>query len=166
MNDVWQEAIKESYASAPSDVIVYETLEIRQEGVQNAVYIVRAVDGITATDENGLDHDFEPAAFQVTIPPANEEGVRSLNIAIDNIDRRVSDFIDLAKSEVQPVTVIYRPYVSTDLSTPQMDPPLVLTLKDINITPLQVTGKATFMDLVNRKFPSEIYTRLRFPALG
>jgi hypothetical protein len=63
------------------------------------------------------------------------------------------------------VEVVYRPYLNTYLSTPQMNPPLVFYLKDIQVTPQQIVGKATFMELVNRRFPSELYSRLRFPFL-
>ncbi len=62
--------------------------------------------------------------------------------------------------------VVYRPYLSDDLTQPQMDPPLVLYLKEIQVNTYQVTGRATFMDIVNKRFPSELYTRLRFPSLG
>jgi hypothetical protein len=160
------DAIKEAYAIAPADIVVYDTLEIRQTGVQDPVYLVRARLPITATDENGVDKTYEPAGFQFSLPPSNEEGFRSLNIAIANIGRRVSDFVEAAKSEKVPVEMLYRPYVSNDLTQPQMIPPLVLYLKDIQVTPFQVTGRATFMDIVNKKFPNEIYNRDRFPGLG
>lgn len=160
------EAIKEAYASCSVDQIVYATLEIRQTGVQDPIYLVRAPQAITAVDENGFERTFEPSGFQFSEPAQNEEGFRSLNIAIDNIDRRVSDFVEAAKSEKIPVEVVYRPYLSDDLTAPAMSPPLILYLKDLQVTTHQVTGRATFQDLVNKKFPLEQYTRARFPALG
>lgn len=165
MNEAFTEAIKEAFTLAPTTKVVFHTLEIRQTGVQDPVYLVQARQQITATDENGDDHDYEPCGFQFSLPPSNEEGFRSLNIAIDNIGRRVSDFVELAKSEVVPVEVIYRPYLSDDLTAPQMNPPLVLYLKDIEIGAFQVVGQATFADIINKKFPSELYTRARFQAL-
>lgn len=159
------DAIKEAYTLAPSTKVILETLEIRQEGVQT-FFIVRSRRTITALDENGDPHDFQPCGFQLTLPPATEEGFQSLNIAIDNINRQVSDFIYAARSTVEPIKIIYRPYLSDDLTRPQMDPPLVLYLKDVQISSTQVTGKATFMDIVNKKFPNQLYTRARFPTLG
>ena len=164
-NTSLEDAIKEAYASCPSSKVIYDTLEIRQTGVQSPIYIVRARQSVTALDENGNTLVFQPVGFQFTLPPQNDEGFRSLNIAIDNIGRAVSDFVNAAKSEEVPVEVIYRPYLSDDLTRPQMNPPLVLYLKDIQINIHQVTGRATFMDVVNKKFPSELYTRSRFPAL-
>lgn len=166
MNPALQDAIREAFAIAPANKVVLHTLEIRQEGVQPSIYIAQARRGFTALDENGTARDFEPSGFQFSLPPSNEEGFQSLNIAIDNTGRRVTDFINAAKSEQEPVKVIYRPYVSDDLTQPQMSPPLVLFLKDMKANAMQVTGRATFMDIVNKKFPAELYTRGRFPALG
>ena len=164
-NPSLQDAIKEAYTIAPSGKVVLDTLEIRQTGVQVPIYLVKAKVGITATDENGDDRNFEPCGFQFTLPPENEDGFRSLNVAIDNIGRRVSDFVSAAKSQKVPVEMIYRPYLSDDLTAPQLIPPLLLYLKDVQVTAAQVTGRATFMDIVNKKFPSELYIRSRFPAL-
>lgn len=166
MNEAYTEAIREAFALAPSDVVIYHTLEIRQTGVQDPVFLVQSRQKFTAFDENSVVREFEPVGFAFSLPPSNEEGFRSLNITIDNIGRRVSDFVEIARSEREPVVVIYRPYLSTNVYAPQMDPPLQLWLKEIQITTHQVTGRATFMDVVNRKFPLELYTRGRFPSLG
>lgn len=166
MNPSLQDAIKEAYASAPTGIVHYDTLEFRQTGVQNPIYLVQSRRELVAFDENAVQRTFEPAGFQFSLPPSNEEGFQSLNIAIDNVGQRISIFVQTAMSEREPVKVIYRPYLSTDLTTPQMIPPLVLYLKDLRITTFQVTGRATFMDIVNKKFPSLLYTREKFPSLG
>lgn len=165
-NAALSEAIKEAFAVAPAAVTVIHTLEIEQEGVQNSVYLSQTPNGINAFDEDGMEHTFVGAGFQFTLPPSDEDGFKSLNVSIDNINRQVTDFIDVARQSKVAVKVIYRPYVSTDLTAPAMDPPLVLYLKDVQITAMQVTGKCTFMDLVNKKFPSELYQRVKFPSLG
>jgi len=165
MNPSLSDAIKEAFASAPTTKVVLNTLEIVQEGVQDPVYIVQALRPVTAKDENGVTKTFQPCGFQFSLPPSTEEGFQSLNIAIDNIGRRVSNFVETAQSQPVPVQVIYRPYLSDDLTQPQMVPPLVLYLKNVKITALQVQGTASFMDIVNKKFPSELYTRERFPGL-
>lgn len=166
MNEAYTAAIKEAFAIAPATKVIYHTLEVRQTGVQSPIYLVRARREWVADDENGDERTFQPCGFNFTLPPANEEGFQSLNVSIDNISREASDFIKTALTEEVPVEIIYRPYLSDDTSGPQMDPPLVLFLKDIQITDLQVTGRATFMDIVNKKFPSDIYTREVFPSLG
>jgi len=164
-NITYQDAIKEAFALAPADQVILDTLEIRQGTVQEPVYLVRSSREIYAKTEDAQFHLFIPVGFQITLPAENTEGFRSLNITIDNVGKSVLNFINTSKSHRVPVEVVYRPYLNTDLSTPQMNPPLVFYLKDIQVTPQQIVGKATFMELVNRKFPSELYTRLRFPFL-
>lgn len=166
MNQSLQDAIKEAYTLVPADQVILQTLEIRQEGVQDPLYIIDSRLPFTADDENGVSHTYTPVGFQITLPPSNEDGTQALNITIDNINRSVTDFIQTALSQEVPVTVIYRPYMNDDPSAPQFDPPLVLYLKDIQVSIFQVSAKATFMDIINKKFPSELYTRARFPTLG
>lgn len=166
MNDAYLDAIKEAYAVAPANVVTYHTLQIRQVGVQSSIFMVQSRRPITAADENGDYHLFEPVGFQFSLPASNDEGFRSLNVAIDNVGRRIKDFVATAQTQVVVVEVLYRPYLSTDLSQPQMTAPFLMFLKDVQITDFQVTGRATFMDLVNKKFPLDLYTRGRFPALS
>lgn len=166
MNEALTEALKEAYALAPADKVILHTLEIRQDGVQQSLRIVQGMTGITATDENDETHSWQPVGFRMALPPSNEEGFQSLSLSIDNIDRQVTDFITVAKSEMVPIVVKYRPFLLDDLTRPQMNPPVVLYLRDIQISAMQVTAKATFMDIINKKFPSELYTRDRFPTLG
>jgi len=160
------DAIKEAHAICPSEKNVIHTLEIRQTGIQLGYFLSQTQTGINAFDEDGVEHTFLPCGFQFTLPPSDDDGFKSLSIAIDNIDRKASDFVEVARQYVVPVEVIYRPYMSDDLTAPAMDPPLVLYLKDIQITALQVVGKCTFLDLVNKRFPSILYQRERFPSLG
>jgi hypothetical protein len=166
MNTALQEAIREAYVCVPSSVVIHETLQIRQTGVQSSVFLVRSIIGITAKLESGVWQTFEPCGFKFTLPPTDGTGAPSVTVQIDNVGRRVLAFIEAAKSSKVPVELLYRPYISTNLEVPQMNPPLVLFLKEIQVTSLIVTGRATFMDLINRKFPSQLYTRDRFPTLG
>jgi len=165
MNTSLQDALKEAYAVAPAAKVIIHTLEIRQTGVQQSLYISQTKLGVDAYDENGAIHTFVGCGFQFTLPPSDEDGFKSLNVAVDNVNRIASDFVQEAMQYKVAVEVIYRPYLSDNLTAPQMIPPLVLYLKDIQITAFQVTGKCTFMDLVNKKFPSELYQRIRFPSL-
>lgn len=166
MNPSLQDAILEAFAIAPTNVTTIHTLEIRQAGVQDTLFIAQSRRPITAFDEDGEPHLFEASGFEFSLPPSNEEGFQSLNIAIDNIGQRASDFVKTAQASNTPVMVLYRPYLSNDFTTSQMVPPLTLFVKQVSINQIQVTGKATFMDIVNKKFPSELYTREDFPTLG
>ncbi len=166
MNNSLTQAIKEAYAVATINSVAIDTIELVHPKLPASIRLVNQRQGITLTLENGETHFFDAVGFKFMLPAAGENGRQDLQISIDNVDRRISDFLDLAKEFFEPVQVIYRPYLSSDLTTPQMNPPLVLTLQDVTITQLMVQAKASFADVLNQKFPKEYYTRKRFPSLG
>lgn len=63
------------------------------------------------------------------------------------------------------IEVLYRPYLSTDPTTPLMDPPLRLFLLSAAVSEAQVTCRAATADFINLKFPTELYVPDRFPPL-
>lgn len=166
MNEAMTEALAEAYASADTRIKVFETIEISHASLPEPLYFVQDRRPLVATLETSEEVTFLPLWFNFTLPSAGENGRQDLSLSIDNINRVVSDFIAEAKNYTTPVAIVYRPYLSTDLSTPQLNPPLRLTLSDVNIGMLEVIGKATFADVVNQKFPKQYYTRDRFPSLG
>lgn len=160
-------ALLEAYALAPSNEVVLETLEISHPSIPNSVYLVRNYDDFTATLEDGVTVvTFEKAAFQMALPPANPDGTQDMQLAIANIDRRISDFLNNILGNPSPIKITYRPYLASDPSTPQLNPPLVLSLTDVKIDVATASGRAVFANIPNMKFPSQYYTRARFPALG
>lgn len=164
MSSPYEDAIKEAYATAQSDVYYLETLEIANPLVET-LYLVRDRVDHNLKLENGQTKLFTGTGFRFTLPNAGDNGLQELALAVDNVDRRVTDFIKDVLPSHDPVEVKYRPYLSNDPETPQMNPPLVLYLTDIQVTATEVTGRATFADVLNRKFLAELYNRRRFPAL-
>lgn len=163
------EALKEAFTLCPSSLVYLATLEINHPDAVAPIYIVQdRKDWDLTLEGTGGVKTFEACTFRFSLPASGDNGIQELTIAIDNVDRRISDFINAVKESPEPVSVIYRPYLSTDPTTPQMNPPLVLNLRDIQITAVQITGRASFADIINKPFPhpSEIYTRERFPSLG
>lgn len=166
-NQALTDAIKEAYASVPTGVVLINTLEISHPALSSeSLYLVNANKPYDLTLENNQVQTFQPFAFNFTLPAAGSNGLQELTITVDNVGRQVSDFLNKAKDYRQKASVIFRPYLSNDLTTPQLDPPLSLNLTDVKVTDFSVTGRATFADLLNKKFPLELYTRSRFPSLG
>jgi len=64
------------------------------------------------------------------------------------------------------VEMTYRPYLPSDPTKPQMTPPLVLVMTEVRVTSIEVSGRATFANIVNLKYPTQYYDRKRFPGLG
>jgi len=172
-----EQAIKEAYASAPSDVVIMHTLEIRHPafvddyGNATAIRVVRDYEDFTATLEAdaplnaGEQVLFQAFAFDFKLPEVNDGGIQRIQITIDNVGRQVLEHIEQAALSTESAEVTYRPYLSTDTSQPQMNPPLTLTLTQVSATPQRITGTAEFKLLHNIAFPRDLYTLEEFPTL-
>lgn len=159
------QAIKEAYASAPSDVIVYHTLEINHPSFTQPIYVVRDWTDLTATLETSEEVTFIRYAFDLTKPEVSATGVPQCQVTIDNVSREILANIQLALQSIDKITMTYREYISTDLSGPQNDPPLTMTVLSIKADVFRITATAGFGDMVNKRFPSQEYTAERFPGL-
>lgn len=161
---VLSQAIREAYASAQSDIFYLDTLEIANPAIATLYIVADRVDHFLKL-ETGHVVQFLPCGFRFTLPATGENGIQELSLAIDNVNRQPSDFIRKIVNTPDSTTVTYRPYVNTDLDNPAMNPPLILFLSDIIVTPIEVTARASFADILNRSFLSKAYTRRAFPGL-
>jgi hypothetical protein len=174
-NPAWTSAMKEAFALCPSNVVQLNTLSISHPILPSGtLYLVQDRQDWNLTLEDGTTvKTFVSCAFSFKLPPSGEGGIQALDLSIDNIGNAVSDFLDAvadasATAAVRtPITVIYRPYLSNDPTKCQMTPPLTLWLTDAKQNSKnEIVGKANFMDVINKPFLTELYTRSRFPSLG
>ena len=165
-NQALTEALKEAYALAPTEIVILHTLQLSHPSLTEDLFLVQDIVEHDFTLEDLSIETFEPVGFRFALPPIGDQGLQELTISIDNTDRRITDFVNTIKGQPGTTEVRYRPYLSNDLTTPQMDPPLLLFLKELSITAVQIQGRATFADIINKRYPSEWYTRERFPSLG
>lgn len=172
-------AIREAYASAPASVVVLHTLELRHpsfrdaSGAPTAIRVVRDMADLTATLETtaplnaGEAVTFTGLAFEFSLPPEDDRGsAPEIQITLDNASAELMRYLDGAVDTNEPIEITYRPYLSTDTSAPHIDPPLTMTLRDIEANLTQVTARASFADVANRRFPAATYTAARFPGLA
>lgn len=173
------EALKEAYASAPDEVIILHTLEIRhssffdENGDPMAVRVVRDNEDLTATLEDdapmnaGETVEFIALHFDLSLPAQDDTGATpEIQFSIANVGRVLMRYIDDAVVSKDPVYITYRPYLSTDLTQPHMNPPITLTVRSISANLNEVTGRAGFGDTPNRRFPRVDYTSRDFPGLS
>lgn len=164
-------AIAEAYASAPTDEIIYHTLEFRHSSFTTPIRVVRDVADLVATLEADAPEDpstavtFTAFAFDFSLPDLGQAASPEILISIDNVGREIIGYMDLAAQTSDMIEVTYRPYLSSDLSGPQMNPPLTLVVREVNATVFKVECRATFGDFANRRFPNETYDAQRFPGL-
>lgn len=171
------QAIKEAYASAPSNLVIYHTLELRhpafvdEYGNPAPIRVVRDWNDLNATLEAsaplnaGERVTFVRFAFDFTKPEISASGVPQMQIEIDNVDRAIVANIEAASTSSELVEATYREFISTDLSGPQNDPPIHMTIMSINADVFRVRATAGFPDLMNRRFPREEYSSEVFPGL-
>lgn len=167
MNESLHPALVEAYALAPTGVVQFHTLELRHEQMSAPLYLIQGhfhrelkLDPLDATPVV-----FRACAFEFKLPATDDGGLQELTVTIDNTNNRVSDFCESAMQYPAPVEIRYRPYLSTDLNTPLMDPPLRLFLLNVRVQENQVVGRAVPVDFLNLKFPTEVYDTTRFPTL-
>jgi hypothetical protein len=163
---LYTEAIKEAYAIAPAAISHINTIELRHPSLSDSLRLVQGYQNKELTVEGGVVKLFTALPFNLTLPATNEGGLQELTLTIDNVNNAASNFCEMAMNFPAPVEIIYRPYLSNDPTTPQMDPPLRLFLLNVTVQGSQVSGRAVPCDFINMEFPSELYTRSRFPALG
>lgn len=159
------DAIAEAYASAPQDEIIYHTLEFDHPDFTTPIYVVRDRADLTATLEDASVVTFTGFAFDFHLPELSQSASPEIVITIDNVGREIIAYLDLAAQSADYITVTYRPYLSSDLTQPQMDPPISMVVREVKADVFKVECRASFGDFANRKFPNELYDSQRFPGL-
>lgn len=175
------DAIKEAYASAPSDEVILHTLELRHpafiddNGDHTAIRFVRDMrpgDIMTARLEDtamvnpGEMVDFRCARFELTLPKVGTAPVPEITLKVDNVDREIVKQVERAAISNDKIEVTYRPYLSSDMEGPQMDPPMTMTITHVEANVFSITGKARIIDVGNKPFPAELYTAEKFPGIA
>ena len=176
----YEQALKEAYASAPTREIIHDTLEIRHpafsddDGQPTAIRVVRGYENIITTLEadapmhGGQAVEFIAGDFDFRLPGYKEGETPQLEITLDNVSREVTAYLEMAIGQTAPIEVTYRPYLASDLTAPQVDPPISMILTKVNAGVMQVRGTATLSDVHNWPFPNTrdgIYRPERFPGL-
>jgi len=168
-------AIKEAYASAKSDQIIYHTLEVYHPLFTQPLRVVRDEQLLlnarledTAPNNPGELVDFLGFQFDITKPDVTSLGTPSCTLVVDNASQAIITEIEKAVvGGVQnQIRVIYREYLSGNVTVgPENDPPLEMTMLSIHANVFRVECQIGFPNLANRRFPSQEYTSDRFPGL-
>ena len=165
-------AIKEAYAVAPTGDVIYHTLELWHPVFAVPIRVVRDYADLSARIEAGAARNagamvtFVGYAFDVVPPDQSAQSLPQCVIEIDNVSREILAQIDAAIFETDPITVIYRAYLSSGLATgPENLPPLEMTITQITATPLRIRATAGFSNLLDRRFPALDYNLETFPGL-
>ncbi|MDP1530310.1 MAG: DUF1833 family protein [Rhodoferax sp.] len=166
------QAIREAYAAAPANVVIYHTLELWHSAFTTPIRVVRDYADLTATLESTAPRNPSTAVtfvafnFDFTKPEVSATGVPQITITLDNADRAIVANIEAAMGSTELVSVIYREFISTDLSAPQNNPPLAMTILNVVADVFKVTATAGFPNLMNKRFPTTEYSTEVFVGLS
>ena len=178
MNSNITDAIKEAYASAPTDEIIFDTLELRHDSFKDenndpfALRFIRDFEDRLLTLEasaplnGGEEVNFIACAFDVIPPPEEDAPTPELTITLDNIGRPLTEHIDNAVISENQIEVTYRPYLSSDSSKPQQIIPVTFIVKRISVNLQKVTVTCSPKRIGERPFPSKEYTIDEFISLA
>ena len=120
-NTALSEAIKEAYASAPSEQIILHTLELRhpafvdEDGQQVAIRVVRDTGDLWARLESqaplqaGERVQFVAMGFELDLPPVDTMPVPEITVTLDNVSREIVRHLDAAAESQSVIEVTYRP---------------------------------------------------------
>ncbi|MDF2622019.1 MAG: uncharacterized protein K0S00_4678 [Xanthobacteraceae bacterium] len=176
MANPWTAAIEEAVASCPTDVITYDTLELQhpalQDGEGNATparivnAVMEMVFGIEAGAlfTPGATDTFAPSAFGAAFPAYAEGQVPRCDISIDNVAREFTAALEEAVGYSADLKAIFRQYSSEDLSEPCYGP-VEFIISTVKVNATRITGSARVSNLSDKKFPTRVYTRSKFPGL-
>lgn len=153
--------LKVIYASAPTDVVILPTLEIRI-GSQ-VIRLVNAYEGMQL-GVDGVMQEFEPTAMDVALPVKDTSGNQSLTFAIEAVDGRPYKYVCQGLADGVAAKLIYREYLSTDLSTPAKAP-IEMTILGGEFEGVQVQIRAAYYDMLNLAWPRERYTSAKAPGI-
>lgn len=175
MNVELSDAIKEAYATAPTDTVIVETIEWLHpsfvDGSGNPASYRIAVNqpDCTCTLEGDAPMDggdpvlFTGMAVEYSKPEITPEmDVRS-SIVVDNVGGFLLDGIERAADDGSPVTQIYREFLWPALDTVHRK--ITMTLQDVVLDNYRVKGTLVFRGMASRKFGIP-YTLEKFPGIA
>ncbi len=150
-------------ASAPTDEILISTLEIQVAG-QPSIRLVHAYDDMTLGVPGQGPQVFEACSLEIALPKKDTSGNQSLSFGLGIVDSRAQNLVQIAQDSGLETYLIYREYLSSDLSTPARAPyTMVVSGGEFNGPTLQV--EASYFDLLNFAWPRQRYTAENAPGV-
>lgn len=146
------------------DVTWFEVLIISHSQFTKTYNITNAY-GTKQGYVNGSLITFENIPFELSLPKRDAAGRSDLTLAIGVVGNNLTAELDLAiEKPEERIKLQYTVYINGDLNM-QYDPPLELSLTNIEANTQQMTGQATQADTLNAPFPRLVYRPEPFPGL-
>jgi len=164
MSDLMTEALKEALAVCPTDIVIFETIQIDHPDFDQPMRLVNDYADLTATLETGETVTFIRFAFESVGAEVNAQGLPEVVVTVDGASSEIANAMDQLAGSSDALTVTLRSFRSDDLSAPA-GRNVPGEVRNISVEDVRVTLRIGFGEIANRPFPSELYTPRRFPGL-
>lgn len=150
------------YASAPTDELIIQSLEIIIPGVETT----RICNGFTdySLGIDGVLVPFEPGGLTVSLPAKNTTGQQTLAFGFSGVNGRAQRNVDAALAANVIVIMNYREYLLSDLMNPAHRP-YRMELSGGSFEFDTVSFEGSYYDLLNTRWPRFRYTTETAPGL-
>lgn len=154
--------LKTVYASAPSEVLRIQTVDVELPGGEHVRLVNDYFDATLGVD--GVPQVFEACGMDITLPTKDDSGNQTLQFALGVLDDdRVNGLIAEALDSGQPVYLVYREYLSTDTTAPAMAP-IRMTVLGGAFEEGELGIEGSYFDMLNARWPRESYTLQNAPG--
>jgi len=114
---------------------------------------------------DGTVYTFQAVPFQLLEPTRNAEGKTSVELRISAIGSVAAAFVNQARADrTERILLQYGKWLRST-TTQQQDPLPSLNLTNVAVTNEVLSATAVATDVLNRPFPTEVYTVELFPGL-
>lgn len=120
---------------------------------------------MVATTEDGSQITFDPYPFKASMLGTGESGNQDIEITISNVEKTPVDEIERAAEDpTQQIQMVYRVWIESKLDSPGyvVDG---LSISEVSVTDTEIVARASASDMLNRAFPTVLYTPDKFPGL-
>lgn len=160
--------LQEIYASAPHDVDYVETVEFNHSTFSAPYYFTNRpekIDFLLSSGSSGTT-EFTPIPFRIKLP-TNEQGTNNeLTITVANAGLEMMQALELAQTMPhEGIQATYRVYTDVAGTSPETDPPLMLSITDIVANSESVSMTCNRFDVLGRQFAKLYYDTVSFAGL-
>lgn len=164
------EAYKEAAVAPAGDEIVIETMEFYHTSWTGPERICTLRAGASLKLEASAPRNpsatvaFQGLQFRFT-RPSKTRGAQTVEIAMPNISRRTAQLFKNAIKTGGAVEAIWRTYLASDTTAPQINPPPQFQIFNVTTTPFELRAEARFFDWLGKSSHKVYYTDETVPAL-
>lgn len=155
--------LSEFYASATPDTAVH-VIELACDAWAEPVVICSDYVDHEIVTEDARTLLAVATAMGVSLPKRNNSATQNLTFALDNVRGEVSQRLRAAQTQQAEVRLIYRAYFASDFTYPA-DGPLTLVVRSVTARGVHVEITAGLFDLMDYRWPREVYNSLNAPGL-